>query len=470
MAGLATAEAAAAAGALLLLIVLAGRFALREAEAFWWLTVALAPLAVPFRTGVSGVEVTVPFEPMLVLSGASLLLAQAKPARGWPALLRHPVVLAAAASVAWMAVASAAAPFPLAGVKATAVRALYAAVLLGGGLAYLRTEGDVRRLVLTAAIPLVVPTLCAFAVHAAAGFARKAAFESAQPFFSNRLDLVAVLTAWGVVGSVLLAGPGRGGLSRRQALALETTLALFLVVLVALFARSAVAGAGAALLALPLLAGRSTPRSAVAALLTGLGALAIAVTLAASSRAVRAVPEPPRGPLSPVADALFELDTLRDVSVLERLNRWNAAARMAAERPVTGFGPNGFERSYGPYQNVFETTTHSSFTGARGDAHSELLSALAEQGVPGLALLLALLVAPVAAAVRGARSRGTPGSRVLAIAYGAGLVAFAAMNVSNSFLDLDKVAPAFWLLAAGSVALDPEGLSVPPAPTSPAGC
>lgn len=469
MAGLGAAEAAAAAGALLLL-GLSARLAFREPEAFWWLTVALAPLAVPVRTGLAGAEVTVPLEPMLALSGASLLLSGRAPARRWTPVLRHPVLLAAAASVAWMAVASASAPLPLVGAKATFMRALYAAVLLGGGLRVLRTKEDVRRLVLVGAAAACIPALRALYVHASSGFARKAAFESARPFFSNRLDLVAVLTAWGVVGAVLLAGRGRGGLSRRQAIALRALLAAFLVVLVALYARSAIAGAGAALLSLPLLAGRVRPRTAVAVLLAALGTAVLAVTLVATARAARAVPEPPRGPLSPAADALLSLDTLRDVSVLERLNRWNAGLRMAAERPVTGFGPNGFERAYATYQNVFETTPDSSFSGARGDAHSEYLSALAEQGVPGLALLLALLAAPVAAAVRAARVAAGAEARVLATALGAGLVAFAAMNVANSFLDLDKVAPVFWLLAAGSVALDAAGLSGKPAPTSPEGC
>lgn len=467
MAGPGAAEAAAAGGALLLL-VLSARLAFREPVAFWWLTVALAPLAVPFRTGLSGAELTVPLEPMLAVSGASLLLSGRAPARD--GLLRHPVLLAAGASLAWMAVASAAAPLPLVGTKATVMRALYAAVLLGGGLRVLRTADDVRRLALVGAASSTLPALHAFLVHASTGFARRAAFESARPFFSNRLDLVAVLTAWGTVGAVLLAGRGRGGLAPRQTLLLKALLAASLVVLVALYARSAAAGAGAALLSLPLLTGRARPRTAVLALLAALGTAVLAVSLVASARAERSLPEPPRGPLSPVADALLGCDALRDVSVLERLNRWNACVRMASERPVTGFGPNGFERAYAAYQNVFETTRDSSFTGARGDAHSEYLSALAEQGVPGLALLLALLAAPVAAAVRASR-RATDGvGRTLAAAFGAGLVAFAAMNVANSFLDLDKVAPVFWLLAAGSAALDLGVLNAPPAPTSPEGC
>ena len=459
-----------AAGGACLLIAFAARFAFREPQAFWWLTVAFAPLAVPFQTGVAGLEITVPLEPMLAVSGVALLFVRPAPARGWPQLLRHPVVLAAATSVAWMAVASAAAPVPIAGAKATAARALYAGVLLGGGIAFLRTERDIRRLVLVSAAALVVPSVRALAVLASAGFERAAAFESARPFFANRLDLVAVTTVWGVAGVGLLAGRGRGGLSAGRSLALKAFSALGLAVLVALYARSAIAGAGAALLALPLLSGRVRPRAAVASLLAGLGAAALAVTLLASARAARSVAEPPPGPFSPAADGILALPPLRDVSILERLNRWNAGLRMAAERPVTGFGPNGFERAYGPYQNAFETTRDSSYAGLRGDAHAELLSALVEQGVPGLVFLLALLATPVAAAVRAARASDAPETRAIAAALGAALAAFAAMNVFNSFLDLDKVAPAFWLLAAGSVALDPEGLSAAPAPTSPEGC
>lgn len=144
---------------------------------------------------------------------------------------------------------------------------------------------------------------------------------------------------------------------------------------------------------------------------------------------------------------------------------------MTADRPLAGFGPNGFERAYAPYQRFAETTVDSSWTGGPGDAHSELVTALVEQGVVGLVLLLALLGTLVAAGARAARDAASPEGRSAAVALTAGLVAFAAMNLFNSLLDLDKVAPTFWLVSAGIVASDRNRFSGRrTAPTNPGGC
>ena len=460
-----------AAGGVLLLLVLAARLAVREPRTFWWLTVAFAPLAVAWRAPLRGVEVTVPFEPMLLLSALSILRARLRPKGGWVSALGHPAVLAVVASLAWMAVASVAAPEPLVGLKATVARALYAAALLGGGLVFVDGPAAVRRLVAVVSVSILPVAVYTFASHAAVGFARRAAFEIAHPFFSNRLDLVAVLTVWGVVGALLLASRGRGGLGPGEAFAVKAFLALALVLAVTLFARSALVGATAGL-GLAALVGRgASPRRAVAAVAAGLALVVVAIALFVSARSARLAHEPPPGPYSPLVDDVLALPALQDPSVLERANRWGTAARMAATRPVSGFGPNGFERAYGPWQRVVETTVDSSFTGARGDAHSELASALVEQGVVGLGILLVLFGALVAAAARGAGESAPGEGRAVAAACGAGLAAFAAMNLFNSFLDLDKVAPTFWLVAAAIVALDPARLRVTPAPpTTPGGC
>ena len=460
----------AAAATALLLLALGARVALREPRPFWWLTVFLAPLAVGWRVRF-GVEVTVPFEPMLVLSGLSLVRARVRPEGGWTPFLRHPVFLAAAASVGWMAASSATALDPVAGLKATAIRALYAAVLLGGGVVFLRPEGAVRRLAVGVSVSLLPVALFTLGAYAAVGFGRRAAYEIAQPFFSNRLDLLAALTVWGVVGGLLLRSRDGPGLSRGEAFVVKAFVALTLILFVTLFARSALVGVLAAFGALPLLGGRSSPGRVVALLATGLAVTATGGALFVSARSARLGPEPVRGFFSPVVDAVVALGPLKDASVLERANRWSAAARMVADRPLSGFGPNGFERAYAPWQRVTETTSDSSFTGGRGDAHSEYAAAAAEQGLVGLGLLLILLGSLVAAGVRAARGAASPEGRTAAVAFTAGLVAFAAMNLFNSFLDLDKVAPSFWLVSAGIVACDRARVSgAAAAPTTPEDC
>ena len=93
-----------------------------------------------------------------------------------------------------------------------------------------------------------------------------------------------------------------------------------------------------------------------------------------------------------------------DVSSAERWNRYNAAARMAAARPVQGFGPGTYQFQYFPFQKASEMTRISvtapiaqrdaSNFGRGGGAHSEYMQAWSETGWVGLLLLLAVVLFP----------------------------------------------------------------------------
>lgn len=86
----------------------------------------------------------------------------------------------------------------------------------------------------------------------------------------------------------------------------------------------------------------------------------------------------------------------RDVSMMERLNRYQCAIQMADEKPITGFGPGIFAVSYLPYQRT-ESKTRISLAaplternpenyGHGGGAHSEYFQAMAETGWVGLGI------------------------------------------------------------------------------------
>jgi putative inorganic carbon (HCO3(-)) transporter len=86
----------------------------------------------------------------------------------------------------------------------------------------------------------------------------------------------------------------------------------------------------------------------------------------------------------------------RDVSMMERLNRYQCAIQMADEKPITGFGPGTFAVSYLPYQRA-ESKTRISLAaplterspenyGHGGGAHSEYFQAMAETGWVGLGI------------------------------------------------------------------------------------
>ncbi|MCB9317380.1 MAG: O-antigen ligase family protein [Lewinellaceae bacterium] len=108
------------------------------------------------------------------------------------------------------------------------------------------------------------------------------------------------------------------------------------------------------------------------------------------------------GVLALCTGLFFQKKIQPDVSTQERLNRYACALRMAADRPVTGFGPGTFQFQYLPYQHPEEMTRISLQVpvqkrgpdnyGRGGGAHSEYLQALAETGWPGLVLWLSLVI------------------------------------------------------------------------------
>jgi O-antigen ligase len=143
-----------------------------------------------------------------------------------------------------------------------------------------------------------------------------------------------------------------------------------------------------------------------------------------------------------------------DASNLERINRWNSALRMWHERPVVGFGPGTYQFQYAPYQNPYEKTIISTNAGDVGNAHSEYLGPLAEQGLPGMLLVLILFGLILWTGVK-VLYREAPSHRwYLTLAAWLGLITYMAHGFLNNFLEMDKAALPFWGFAAWLVLED----------------
>ncbi|RZL03521.1 MAG: hypothetical protein EOO62_21495 [Hymenobacter sp.] len=81
---------------------------------------------------------------------------------------------------------------------------------------------------------------------------------------------------------------------------------------------------------------------------------------------------------------------LEDVSGMERVYRWVAAARMVADKPATGSGPSTFYPEYKRY-TVSGFRTYVSDNREHSTTHNYFLLTLAEQGFPGFLLFCVLL-------------------------------------------------------------------------------
>jgi O-antigen ligase len=143
-----------------------------------------------------------------------------------------------------------------------------------------------------------------------------------------------------------------------------------------------------------------------------------------------------------------------DASNLERVNRWNCALELFKKRPVFGWGPGIYQFVYAPFQRAKDKTIISTNQGDGGNAHSEYLGPLAEQGALGLAMVVALIYGISQLAFRLFYTLKNRDLKILTAGAYLGLVTYFVHGALNNFLDSDKASVPFWGFTAMLVAID----------------
>ena len=143
-----------------------------------------------------------------------------------------------------------------------------------------------------------------------------------------------------------------------------------------------------------------------------------------------------------------------DASNLERINRWNAAFRMFAERPVFGWGPGTYSFEYAPFQHAHEKTIISTNMGDKGNAHSEYIGPLCESGVLGVGTFVAIILFVLSTAFRLYYTVKDNETRKIVLVTLLGFITYIVHGGLNDFLDTDKASVPFWGFIAILVAID----------------
>ena len=143
-----------------------------------------------------------------------------------------------------------------------------------------------------------------------------------------------------------------------------------------------------------------------------------------------------------------------DASNLERLNRWHSAFRLFAERPVFGWGPGTYQFVYAPYQMSKDRTIISTNAGDGGNAHSEYIGPLAEQGVIGSLLVLVFVITVVYTGLKAYHKAKNKKAKVLVLGATLAFFSYFVHGFLNNFLDTDKLAVPVWSLAALIAVID----------------
>lgn len=435
--------------AVLPLVLLIAAWAFVRLEWLLGLLVFSVPLSFNLEAlDIGGIGLYLPTEPLLA---GLLVLFLARSMLGWPVeerLLRHPLSKVIGLMLLWIAFTATTSDMPLVSFKFFAARAWFVVgffYLIGH--AFLKRRSALDQFVLLYTIPLAGVIIYTVIRHAGYSFDKDAGHWVMWPFFKDHTSYGAVLAMWVPPLLALLWDRHRPALHRLLLGGLFSILALGTILSYTRAAWVSLAGAGA-LWALMRLGVRLKTLLAVG--IVGLGFLWIAqdallITLQRNE-------QDSSDDLAEHVESISNVSS--DASNLERLNRWNCALAMFAERPLVGWGPGTYQFRYAPFQRSSDRTIISTNNADGGNAHSEYLGPLAEQGVPGTLLILTLLGWTLHLGFKLQRTLSKPRDRRLAMGAFLGLMTYFVHGVLNNYLDTDKASAPFWGLLAVLVAFD----------------
>jgi O-antigen ligase len=299
---------------------------------------------------------------------------------------RNSVMLLLIIHFLWILLTTITSLVPVLSIKFVLAKTWYLAAFLLATALILRSEKDLKTAFWCLFIPLFVTVIIGMARHAQMGFAFDKINHSLQPFYRNHVTYAAILVM--VIPYVYFARNWyeKGSATRKL---LNFSFVLFVVAVYFSYTRACYLALAAMFGAYFIVKYRLMKPAIPAAFAVVIGVLFFITKENYYLKYSPTTKTVSQHEFSDLIDATFKAE---DVSSMERVYRWIAAVHMAADRPITGFGPNGFVPNYKNY-TVFIFETWISENEEQSGVHNYFLMLLVEQGIPGLVIFLLLLVA-----------------------------------------------------------------------------
>jgi O-antigen ligase len=402
-----------------------------------------------------GIGVSLPTEPLMVGLMCLFLLKLALH-RGQldASFIRHPITWIVLAQLIWMAVCIVPSSMPMVSVKYLLARLWFVTCMYFLASRLFRDERNMHRFMKAFLAGLMVVIVYTLYQHSRFHFEHDPAHWVMSPFFKDHTSYGAVIAFMLPFTVAAVAMPGYSRTERGIALLLLVVLGTGLVFSYTRAAWLSLMGAAG----LFLLMRFRVPVWALGLLLT-VGGVGYLVNRDQITIALERNREESSDDLKEHVQSISNISS--DASNLERINRWNSALRMWQERPLFGWGPGTYMFQYAPFQASEDRTIISTNFGLQGNAHSEYLGPLAEQGVLGMGLMVALIAVTIYRAIRLYQRMPAGADRRLVTAAFMGLVTYYLHGALNNFLDMDKASVPFWAFTAMVVLFD---LKYPPEP------
>ncbi|MBL7951875.1 MAG: O-antigen ligase family protein [Flavobacteriales bacterium] len=395
-----------------------------------------------------GIGVSLPTEPIMVgLTLLFLLKLAVEKSVVRLAVWKHPITWVILAQLLWMAVCAIPSSMPLVSLKFLAARLWFVTTMYFMVSRAFEEPRNIHRFFWAYMLGLAVVVIYTLVRHAQHGFEHDPAHWVMSPFFKDHTSYGAILAFFVPVSLAAVSLPGYSRTRKGLAFVLLVLISMGLVFSYTRAAWLSLIGAAGMFVVLRF---RIPAWVIVGLLLVGGGVLWVEreqITIALERNR-----EESSDDMGEHVRSISNISS--DASNLERINRWNSALRMWQEKPVFGWGPGTYMFQYAPFQAAEDRTIISTNFGLNGNAHSEYLGPLAEQGVFGMLLMISLIVTTAVTMFRlyGRMPSGTDRRLVLAVFLG--LVTYYLHAALNNFLDLDKASVPFWASTVLVVLMD----------------
>ncbi|MEN9640034.1 MAG: hypothetical protein RLZZ262_1903 [Bacteroidota bacterium] len=410
--------------------------------------VACTPLSLNLEEQeIAGVGLYLPTEPLLAGSMFLMFFKMLSNKSIDKRIFYHPISYLIYLYLGWIGLTCITSEFPVVSVKFLITRLWFISTMYFLMTHIFQNQKRIWHFVLCYMFALTIVIIYTVVRHAEFGFDKESAHWVMEPLFKDHTSYGAVLAMFTPMLLALLFWRNMNLLLR---VILSIAMLILIVGLVLSYTRAAwisVVGAGCILIVLLL-------KVQLRTLLLGTALAGALLVLAWDDIQVSL-----KGNKQESSDKLDEhvssiSNVSSDASNLERLNRWNCAMEMFYERPIVGWGPGTYQFVYAPFQRSGDRTIISTNQGNGGNAHSEYLGPLCEQGFPGMVLILSLLYMVSALSFRLFYTLKTYHNKLIVAGAYLGLMTYFIHGTLNNYLDTDKASVPFWGFIAILVATD----------------
>ena len=428
--------------------LLVGWLTIVDFRRVYFLMLACIPLSIEMELP-GGLGTDLPSEPLMWLLTA---VAVTWFLRHWNTVdgrfLRHPVTLALLVHLAWTAVCVITSSDFLVSFKFLLAKGWYVIVFYFLAAHLLQNEKDFKELLWWFFVPLLIAVLSVLIRHAPSGFSFKEVNFVMGPFFRNHVMYACLL-------AVFLPFVWYGTYWYRKYSGawwlLVAGLVIFIMGINFAYTRAAYVALAAAAAIYWLIRRRLIRISLLVFSITFAGLIG---SVTSRDNWLEFAPNYERTVTHTRFDNLLEATTkLEDISTMERVYRWVAAAYMIQDKPFTGFGPGNFYFNYQKY-TVSSFKTYVSDNPERSGIHNYYLMVTVEQGVPGLVFFLVFCLVVIFKGQQVYHRTPHAGRRRVLVASLLSFMLIAMLMLMNDFVETDKIGSLFFICAAILVNMD----------------